>query len=416
MARPGFSLDRKFKRLARSLDDVQPGFGEILARGSLELLWDSAYEACDDYLGDSEDVEALAHWGGKGGTLTAALLGAGGEDRSGFIEEGGGASWPEGKPGTFRVHDLYDHAPDYVQKRLAREAQREAKGKSITDLRREAGKKGAAVTHGKRTANVEQPSGKRLASGVRLPGNSEQTSAAETASGGRRAADVGQFARTPSPAPAPTPAPQEAAAAAREDAPASLPESPGPEEETGPVESDAAQANAVAPRGSAPAARDGGEAAAAGIAAETRGAPGPARPSAAPVDDDPPPRRLEVVDEGRGAPTPYLWPRAAAFRQALTDRMARTVLFPIGGQEPKVMSSLEASLALIPEAEAVELCRERILAAHSANRRGGGTLSYFAQVLADEAMRRQTNAETAPKRKRVVGVDALGQPIFEVQA
>jgi hypothetical protein len=33
MARIGLSWRRKFQRLARSLDDVQVGFGEILARG-----------------------------------------------------------------------------------------------------------------------------------------------------------------------------------------------------------------------------------------------------------------------------------------------------------------------------------------------------------------------------------------------
>src|SRR5574340_253664 len=107
MARMGLTLDRKFRRLARLLDDTYAGFGEVIARGTLELLWDAAYEACDDYVGDETDVEAAAHWRGKAGVLCAALLNAGGDDKAGFIEEGGSPHWPEGKPGTYRVHDLW---------------------------------------------------------------------------------------------------------------------------------------------------------------------------------------------------------------------------------------------------------------------------------------------------------------------
>src|SRR5512133_276495 len=144
MARIGLTLDRKFRRLARALDDVQVGFGEILARGALELLWDSSYEAADDYVGDVVDVEAAAHWRGKDGVLCAALLGAGGDGKAGFLDEGGTEFWPEGKPGTYRVHDLWDHAPDFVARRATRETEREAKGETLSEMRSAAGKKGRA--------------------------------------------------------------------------------------------------------------------------------------------------------------------------------------------------------------------------------------------------------------------------------
>jgi hypothetical protein len=121
------------------------------------------------------------------------------------------------------------------------------------------------------------------------------------------------------------------------------------------------------------------------------------------VDDAPPPPRLEVVDESEPAQAPFRWAKAASFRQALTDSMARTVLYPVGGREPETWSSLEASLTAIPEAEAVEICRERILAAHAAGKRAGGTLAYFAQVLADEGIRRQ---RAAPKRAQPEPVPA----------
>jgi hypothetical protein len=144
MARIGLTLDRKFRRLARLLDDTHVGFGEIIARGALELLWDAAYEAADDYIGDLVDVEAAAHWRGKEGVLLAALVNAGGEGLAGFIDEGGSPFWPEGKPGTYRVHDLWDHAPDFVARRATRETEREAKGESLSALRSAAGKKGRA--------------------------------------------------------------------------------------------------------------------------------------------------------------------------------------------------------------------------------------------------------------------------------
>ena len=203
MARPGFSIDKKFRRLAHDLDDFQAGFGRVLARGSLELLWDTAYEACTDELGDAFDVEAAAEWRGPPGRLVKALLEAGGPGKAGFVEEGGSAWWPEGAAGTYRVHDLWDHAPEYAKKRVVREEEREAKGKSLKEMRAEAGRKGAATTNAKRTAHGQPPSDKRPANGA--TGDDKASATVSTPAG----------TPAPAPAPAPTPAPG-AAAAARE--------------------------------------------------------------------------------------------------------------------------------------------------------------------------------------------------------
>lgn len=161
MARPGFSLDRKFQRCARSLEVAFPGFGEVVARGALELLWDAAYEACDDYVGDGDDLEAQARWRGRPGELVQALVTAGGVGKAGFVEEGGTEWWPEGRPGTYRIHDLWDHAPDYAKKRLERETAREAAGTTLKEQRAAAGRKGAARTNGKRETTEQQADGKR---------------------------------------------------------------------------------------------------------------------------------------------------------------------------------------------------------------------------------------------------------------
>jgi len=176
MARIGLTMDRKFRRLARALDDVQVGFGEILARGALELLWDAAYEAADDYIGDRVDVETAAHWRGRDGVLLAALLGAGGEGLAGFIDEGGDDSWPEGRPGTYRVHDLWDHAPEFVERRAKREAEREAKGESLSELRSAAGKKGRA----------KQLTGNRSATNGQTAGVCPENEGPDRANGGQK--------------------------------------------------------------------------------------------------------------------------------------------------------------------------------------------------------------------------------------
>jgi hypothetical protein len=154
MARPGLTRNRKFLRLARCLG------GQALAVGSLELLWGSSYESGDEIVGAPEDVEALASWNGAGGVLFAALRDAGLPDRPGFIEE-----CPD-RPGVWRIHDLWDHAPDYVRKRRSREMDRQTKGAKLESL------------------SGQRPVDDRSETGHGPP-----------------------FGRTPAPAPAPAPAP-----------------------------------------------------------------------------------------------------------------------------------------------------------------------------------------------------------------
>lgn len=123
MARPGLGTHRKFRRLERALGS------RITARGVLELLWDSCYEAGDDYVGTAEDIEHAIGWTGDAGVLTRALAEAGLPAGVGFIERVEGVG---GDP-VYRVHDLWHHAPEYVAKRRQRELQRQ--GKSAPDRR-----------------------------------------------------------------------------------------------------------------------------------------------------------------------------------------------------------------------------------------------------------------------------------------
>lgn len=113
MARPTLMTHRKFHRLVRSLGS------RLIARGALEILWDYCYEAGTDYIGTSEDVEAIVGWTGEPGQLTAAFVNAGGPGR-GFIEPVVSAT----DPPVYQVHDLWHHAPDYVGKRRKRELAR----------------------------------------------------------------------------------------------------------------------------------------------------------------------------------------------------------------------------------------------------------------------------------------------------
>lgn len=117
--RPTLTENRKFRRLAALIGD------DALAVGSLELIWATCYASGDEIIGDSVDVEAAARWRGEPGKLTGALLAAGGGGSTGFIEMA-----PD-RPASYRVHDLWDHAPDYVRRRRERELQRHAKGQEM---------------------------------------------------------------------------------------------------------------------------------------------------------------------------------------------------------------------------------------------------------------------------------------------
>ena len=127
MARPGLTQHRKFRRLARLLGSA------ILARGVLELLWEPCYEAGDDYLGNAADIEALVGWTGEAGALARALVDAGAPEGHGFIEIVTFDDVP-----TYRVHDLWHHAPDYVRKRREREHARRKRVNPSAERRRTA--------------------------------------------------------------------------------------------------------------------------------------------------------------------------------------------------------------------------------------------------------------------------------------
>lgn len=120
MARPGLTTHRKFRRLAKTLNSA------ITARGVLELLWDHCYEAGNDYLGTWEDIEAIVGWAGDRGALTRALVEVGLPEGAGFIEpiEAPQAASGVESPIRYRVHDLWQHAPEYVANRRVREDER----------------------------------------------------------------------------------------------------------------------------------------------------------------------------------------------------------------------------------------------------------------------------------------------------
>jgi hypothetical protein len=126
VARPGLSKHRKFRRLARALGDP------LIARGALELLWEGCYENGDDYVGTAEDIEVMIGWQGESGELTRALVEAGHPEGYGFIDP-----MPDeaGRAVTYRVHDLWHHAPDYVAKRRKREMARQDRQDPAPDRR-----------------------------------------------------------------------------------------------------------------------------------------------------------------------------------------------------------------------------------------------------------------------------------------
>lgn len=140
MGRPTLNESPKFRLLCRRL-----GIPRAHARGHLECLWDCANATGDPMIGEPAAVEAAAEWEGPEGVLFRALS----EGR--WIDEV--------SPGRWAIHDYFDHAPRYVRDRAAREAERVKKGKTITEMRSEAGKKGAEA---RKTSN-------RVANGAQLP-------------------------------------------------------------------------------------------------------------------------------------------------------------------------------------------------------------------------------------------------------
>ena len=175
MGRPGLSHHPKFLMLARTL-------GEVMARGVLELVWEVSYESGDDRLGGPDAVEAAARWRGERGVCFAALRDAVGQGRVGFIEE---------RDGVWCVHDLWDHAPDYVRKRATREAQRRTKGQSLAAEQR-------SLT-GQRPASDRALTPPRAPAPTRAPSTQEEDLPRAAPAGPRATSDIGAVTRTAQP-------------------------------------------------------------------------------------------------------------------------------------------------------------------------------------------------------------------------
>lgn len=122
MARPTLFSHPKWAKLVARLKN------RALALGSLELIWEAAYASGDPIIGDVEAVEELADWRGPRGELASAMV------HAGFLDVHPAADGGQ----VHVVHDLEDHAPDYVIKRWQREADRRKQGKTLREVRQEA--------------------------------------------------------------------------------------------------------------------------------------------------------------------------------------------------------------------------------------------------------------------------------------
>ena len=99
MARCNLSRHWKFCRLARSMGS------RPLARGTLEMLWEAAYEAVSDYIGNADDIAYAVDWTGEAAILVQWLVDAG------FLDV---------TPRGYQIHDLWANVPKYVKLRWTR--------------------------------------------------------------------------------------------------------------------------------------------------------------------------------------------------------------------------------------------------------------------------------------------------------
>ena len=106
MARINLSHHYKFRQLARALGS------RALARGTLELLWETAYEVADAYIGTPDDIADAVDWTGPPMDLVNLLI------KCGFLEDLGA---------QYAVHDLWKNAPEYVRLRWVRTHPHETK-------------------------------------------------------------------------------------------------------------------------------------------------------------------------------------------------------------------------------------------------------------------------------------------------
>lgn len=101
MAKPELRDHRKFLKLKRLLGAPTP---HVI--GYLDCLWHRGYQTGDPRIGDADDVEAAAEFTGERGTFATAAF------QAGLIDQD--------EEGNFSIHDLYEHAPAYVKKRMGR--------------------------------------------------------------------------------------------------------------------------------------------------------------------------------------------------------------------------------------------------------------------------------------------------------
>jgi hypothetical protein len=272
---------KKFARLARLIGN------EVLARGHLELLWEVAYENGDDLVGDAGDLEHLAKWAGAPGALAAAMT------EAGFVDLEGA---------QYRVHDLWDHAPDYVRKRRQRENERQEKGAT---LRRSASTDRTVTGQSPPDGGQRPPNGRPRAP---APAPSQEEAAAARAS-----ARDGAIPMT-GPGVAEAAPPPPAAEAAPGPTPTSVPEAP------------------LAAPDLAPETPSEG----AGKACSDRQASTPP-PQPVPADDDVPRRPLRLVD------TSDLGPLGAEWRCDMERASGWKIVLAAVGRRDQVRKDLEAA-------------------------------------------------------------------------
>lgn len=181
MARPGLTRHPKFRRLQHELK-----IGRALAWGTLECIWEPAYESGNPVIGEEVDVELAAEWQGPSGELCKALV------KCGFLDAI--------EDGKFAIHDLHANAPEYVRLRWQKEQNR-AQDKVCTvcgESFRSGEPHAKYCSQACRQKNYEQKKAKTDA-------DSQKTDAHLTQTDGLADAHLTVSDAAPAPAPAPAP-------------------------------------------------------------------------------------------------------------------------------------------------------------------------------------------------------------------
>lgn len=129
MPRPTLYDHPKFHRLVFTL-----GLPEPYVVGLLEYLWKSGYASGNPVIGDEIDVELVSKWPGDRGVFFAAVLACGfiesadcNAERNAGNADGNGSNAGNAaatQSNKYQIHDLFDHAPEYVKTRRDRESER----------------------------------------------------------------------------------------------------------------------------------------------------------------------------------------------------------------------------------------------------------------------------------------------------